>query len=156
MTAKLVDPKDKEKLRRYASHFYTYFTSLESKPTSKYGNFGAIMVSFLMFAEDESLYEFVTDTGHVVGLVCASVVQPWWTDKTLLEEVFVICLDPQFKGFGRVAMKFLKNKARQFGCSLMTTGNLLTDEPKKIENLYQKHGHCNFSYKNFVWLYPLN
>lgn len=123
----------------------------KTKPGAAYADFTTIYNSLIDMSYTAGLWVFETNAGHVVGAVAISVEKPWYTQKTCLEEVFVLCLDPEFHGFGRVALKFLKNKARALGCGLLLTGDALSDDQRMIENLYQRHGHCNFTYKNFVW-----
>ena len=149
-----VDPNDDETLRYISSKVYNEIRSLHSKPGNSFAEFGAIFYSLYWIAEARHLILFKDSKGRNVGVLAYDVVTPWYTRRTCFEELFVLGLDPTFHGFGRVAMYYMRQKAKELGCSLMETGASMTDKPKMIENLYKRHGKCTFSYKNFVWVLP--
>lgn len=153
MTPRCLTHDESDLVRVVASAFYTKLKEAKTKPGAAYADFETIYESLMDMSYNGCLWVFETNAGHVVGSVAISVCQPWYTKKTCLEEVFVLQLDPQFHGFGRVALKFLKNKAREYGCGLLVTGDALSDDQRMIENLYQRHGHCNFTYKNYIWTF---
>ena len=149
-----VDPNDDETLRYIASKVYNEIRSLHSKPGNSFAEFGAIFYSLYWIAEARHLILFKDSKGRNVGVLAYDVVTPWYTRRTCFEELFVLGLDPTFHGFGRVAMYYMMQKAKEIGCSLMETGASMTDNTKMIENLYKRHGKCTFSYPNFVWVLP--
>lgn len=147
-----VDPNDDDTLRYIASKVYNEIRSLHFKPGKNFAEFGAIFYSLYWIAEARHLILFKDSKGRKVGVLAYDVVTPWYTRRTCFEELFVLGLDSTFHGFGRVAMYYMRQKAKELGCSLMETGASMTDNPKMIENLYKRHGKCTFSYPNFVWV----
>lgn len=149
-----VDSNDDETLRYIASKVYNEIRSLHSKPGKSFAEFGAIYYSLYWIAEDRHLILFKDTNGRNVGVLAFDIVTPWYTRRTCFEELFVLGLDPSFHGFGRVALKYMKKRANDLGCALMETGASMTDKPKMIENLYKRHGKCDFTYPCFVWVLP--
>ena len=149
-----VDVNDDDTLRYIASKVYNEIRSLHSKPGNIFAEFGAIYYRLYWIAAARHLILFKDSKGRKVGVLAYDVVTPWYTRRTCFEELFVLGLDPSFYGFGRVALKYMKKRANDLGCSLMETGASMTDKPKMIENLYKRHGKCTFSYQNFVWVLP--
>lgn len=149
-----VDANDDKTLNYIASKVFNQIRSLKSKPGSTFADLESIYYTLYWLAEAHHLILFKTPEGHNVGVLAFDIVTPWYTRYTCLTEVFVLALDPAFHGFGRVAMKYMKRRAKALGCSLMETGASMTDDPKMLENLYKRHGKCTFSYPNFVWVLP--
>lgn len=88
--------------------------------------------------------------GHIVGVLMYDIAKPWWSDCYCLKEMFILTVDPTFKGFGRIALQRLEELAEEHGCSMIETGSAFCLEPKLITNLYMKKGNYNFTYPNFV------
>ena len=149
-----VDPNDEKTLDYIASKVYHEIRELRSKPGKTFADFGSIFYSLYWVAEAKHLILFKDSKGHNVGVLAFDIVTPWYTRYTCLSEIFVLGLDPVFPGFGRVAVDYMLKRAKALGCSLMETGASMTDNPKMIENLYKRHGHCAFSYPNFAWVFP--
>ena len=149
-----VDPNDDDTLHYIASKVYNEIRKLKSKPGKTFADFGSIYYSLYWIAEAGNLILFKDVQGRKVGVLAFEIVTPWYTRFTCLDEIFVLGLDPSFYGFGRVALDFMKKTAKEIGCALMQTGASMTDNPKMIENLYKRHGHCAFSYPSFAWVFP--
>lgn len=149
-----VDPNDNKTLDYIASKVYHEIRELRSKPGKTFADFGSIYNSLYWVAEAKHLILFKDTNGRNVGVLAFDIVTPWYTKATCFEELFVLGLDPSFHGFGRVALDYMLKRAKGLGCSLMETGASMTDNPKMIENLYNRHGHCAFSYPNFAWVFP--
>lgn len=149
-----VDPHDDKTLDYITSKVYYEIRKLRSKPGKTFADFGSISYSLYWVADAQHLILFKDSKGHNVGVLAFDVVTPWYTKRTCFEELFVLGLDPAFHGFGRVALDYMLKKAKGLGCSLLETGASMTDNPKMIENLYKRHGHCAFSYPNFAWVFP--
>lgn len=149
-----VDPNDDDTLHYIASKVYNEIRKLKSKPGKTFADFGSIYYSLYWIAEAGNLILFKDVQGRKVGVLAFEIVTPWYTRFTCLDEIFVLGLDPSFYGFGRVALDFMKKTAKDIGCALMQTGASMTDNPKMIENLYKRHGHCAFSYPSFAWVFP--
>lgn len=149
-----VDPNDERTFNYIVSKVYSEIRHLKSKPGKTFADFGSIYYSLYWVAEAKHLILFKDSRGHNVGVLAFDIVTPWYTRRTCFEELFVLGLDPAFHGFGRVAVKYMLKKAKDLGCSLMETGASMTDNPKMIENLYKRHGHCAFTYPCFAWVFP--
>lgn len=149
-----VDPHDEKTFNYIVSRVYSEIRKLKSKPGKVFANFEAIYYSLYLVAEAKHLILFKDSKGHNVGVLAFDIVTPWYTKYTCFSELFVLGLDPAFHGFGRVAMYYMRQKAKELGCSLMETGASMTDNPKMIENLYKRHGKCTFMYPCFAWVLP--
>lgn len=149
-----VDSWDEETIKYIASKVYNEIRKLKSKPGKTFADFEAICYSLYWIADANHLILFKDSKGHNVGVLAFDVVTPWYTKRTCFDELFVLGLDPAFHGFGRVALNYMMKKAKGLGCSLMATGASMTDNPKMIENLYKRHGKCNFTYPCFGWVFP--
>lgn len=149
-----VDPNDDETMRYIASKVYNEIRHLKSKPGKTFAEYGSIYYSLYWIAEARHLILFKDTNGHKVGVLAFDIVTPWYTRRTCFEELFVLGLDPTFHGFGRVAVKYMLKRAKDLGCSIMETGASMTDNPKMIENLYKRHGKCDFTYPCFTWVFP--
>ena len=149
-----VDVNDDKTIRYLASKVYDEIRNLKSKPGAKFADWESIYYTLYWMADANHLILFKTPEGHNVGVLAFGVVTPWYTHFTCFEELFVLGLDPSFYGFGRVALKYMKKRAKVLGCALMETGASMTDKPKMLENLYKRHGKCDFTYPCFVWILP--
>lgn len=150
-----VDPNDDKTLKYIASKVFEQMRSLHSKPGKTYAHLGSIYDNLYLLAKANHLILFRNTRGRNIGVLAFDIGIPWYTHYTCFSEVFVLGLDPSFYGFGRVALQYMKKKAKDLGCSLMETGASMTDDPKMIENLYKRHGKCNFMYSCFVWTLPI-
>lgn len=148
-----VDSNDDETMRYIASKVYNEIRNLKSKPGKSLAEFEAIYYSLYWVADARHLILFKDTNGRKVGVLAFDIITPWYTRRTCFEELFVLELDPTFHGFGRVALDYMLKRADGLGCSLMETGASMTDNPKMIENLYKRHGHCAFSYPCFAWVF---
>lgn len=128
--------------------------SLTSKPAWKMADYHSIYYSLYWLADAGHLVLFKDANDSFIGVLAYDVASPWYTKYTCFEEIFVLSLDPSFHGFGRIALKWMKKKAKEIGCALLETGASMTDKPELLENLYKRHGKCTFSYPNFVWVLP--
>lgn len=148
-----VDPNDERTLNYISSKVYSEIRHLKSKPGKTFADFSAIHFNLYWVASAKHLILFKDTNGRNVGVLAFDIVTPWYTKATCFEELFVLGLDPSFHGFGRVALDYMLKRAKGLGCSIMETGASMTDNPKMIENLYKRHGHCAFSYPNFAWVF---
>ncbi|WP_196599036.1 hypothetical protein [Pectinatus frisingensis] len=80
------------------------------------------------------------DGSKIIGLLAFDVGYTWWTSELLLSEQFVFCIDPEFKGFSRIAIRELDNLARIFNCKFIVAGNFFMDKPAIVSNAYKKGG----------------
>ena len=149
-----VDSWDEETIKYIASKVYNEIRKLKSKPGKTFADFESICYSLYWIADANHLILFKDSKGRNVGVLAFDVVTPWYTKRTCFDELFVLGLDPAFHGFGRVALNYMKKRAKGLGCALMETGASMTDDPKMIENLYKRHGKCTFMYPCFAWVFP--
>lgn len=154
MEPQFVESVDTKTVAFLASKLLEQMRSIQSKKdVGKLAEYRSIFYSLCDLARDENLVVF-KDGDHIIGALAYTIEQPWYTRATCLDEVFVLQTDPNFYGFGRVALDFLKMLAKTYGCSLMETGASMTDTPEMLRNLYLKKGKCDFEYPNFVWVLP--
>lgn len=148
-----VNSSDLDTLKYLAAKLLDQMRSLQSKPARKLADYHSIFYTLFWLAHSHNLVIFRKGE-HTVGALAYTIDTPWYTRYTCLEEVFVLELDPSFYGFGRVALKFFKETAKAYGCSLLETGASMTDKPEMLRNLYERKGKCSFSYPSFVWVMP--
>lgn len=146
--------KPTENIDTLTSELYVKMTTLVTKPlSSKVVDVMHIKKSLAELCELGWLYKFVdASTGLTHGYLGFTIDMPWYSDKPCLSELFV--LQTHGHGFGRMAVRFLKEQAKKYGCGLMETGATMTDEPEELKNLYEKKGKCDFTYPSFVWFLP--
>lgn len=148
-----VECTDEKMLNYLASKLYDQMRNLQTRPAKHVVNYRSIYLSLYWAANDHTLVVFKVDD-HIIGTLAYTIITPWYTHHRCLEEMFVLCLEPSYHGFGRVALKFLKRAAMCLGCAIMETGASMTDQPEVLRNLYTKVGKCTFNYPSFVWLMP--
>lgn len=124
-------------------------------PFSKYAHYPTMKANIKQMVEDEELVVFETKKDKkAVGVISAKFERPWFVNGTCLCESFVLCLDPSFYGFGRVAGNWLKKAAKIGGASFVYVGSDISDNPKIIENIAVKKMGCRPVGKTFV--YPVH
>ena len=154
MVATEVESTDEKTLGYIASKVFAQLRSLTSKPAWKIADFRSIVYSLYWLADAGHLVLFKDSNDKMIGVLAYDIESPWYSKFTCFEEIFVLGLDPSFVGFGRIALKWMKKKAKDSGCALFETGASMTDSPELLENLYKRHGRCTFSYPSFVWVLP--
>ena len=106
---------------------------------------GKVKESLRNFDYEGRLRVFYREACHgseiiLVGLLAYDVGYSWWSKKRILSEVFVFGLDPEFKGFGRVARKELDSLAKLYNCDVIIAGNFFMEKPAVMTNTYKKGG----------------
>lgn len=91
---------------------------------------------------------------HIVGVIMYDFGSPWWAAVYCLKEMLVYAIDPEFVGFGRIAIKRLEELAIENDCALIETGSAFCVDPKMVSNLYMKKGKYQFSYQNYIRIVP--
>lgn len=104
----------------------------------------------LKVANDNGYLEAFALSGRVIGILMYDIGNPWWSECFCLKEMLVLTVDPEFKGFGRIALERLQELAEEHGCALIESGSAFCLESKIIHNLYTKKGGFQFTYPNFV------
>ena len=101
-------------------------------------------------ANDNGYLDVFALNGNIVGVLMYDIGKTWWSHCYCLKEMFLLTIDPEFKGFGRIALERLEELAEEHGCSMIETGSAFCLEPAPIANLYMKKGNYNFTYPSFV------
>lgn len=152
----IVKAEDTDIIEKVSFALYNQIRSLESKPGKHFADLWSIKASVAALAAQGNLCVFYKDSDRIsmVGAVASNIVLPWYTRQTCLDEIFVIQMNPQFHGFGKVALDSLKKKAKVNGCALLQTGASMTDRPEMLRNIYERKGKCTFTYQSYVWVMP--
>lgn len=123
----------------------------EGHPFKDVVNLDSVFHFVKALADTGGINAYKDSEGKLAGALGFSVQPVWWTkDKLCLVEEFVLCLSPEYKGFGRVALERLHFLADLFKCDMIMTGNLLGTTPKMTENLYVHKGKFQVQYKHFI------
>lgn len=108
----------------------------------------------IRIANNSGYLEVYAVGDHIVGIIMYDFGSPWWADVYCLKEMSVYAIDPEFVGFGRIAIKRLEELAIENDCTLIETGSAICLDPKMVENLYMKKGKYQFSYPNYIRIVP--
>lgn len=76
----------------------------------------------------------------LAGIIVFDVCKQWWTNKYVVYEMLVLCLDDTLHGFGRYAMEQLQFIAEYYHCSAIVGGCLFNKQSKMVTNTYKKFG----------------
>lgn len=87
---------------------------------------------------------------RIVGILMYDFGNLWWANGACLKELLVYAVDPNFVGFGRIALERLEELAVEHDCVLIETGSALALDRKLVENLYMKKGKYDLNYPTFV------
>lgn len=88
--------------------------------------------------------------GCVVGYVGYTIENPWWMTEEVFKELFVLCVDSTFHGFGRVAAKWMEETAKLNHIHIIETAAALPEDPQMVRNLYMKKQRFTLEYPAFV------
>lgn len=88
--------------------------------------------------------------GDVVGYVGYTIENPWWMEQEVFRELFVLCVSPNFHGFGRVAARWMEETAKLNHIPLLETAAALPEDPQLAKNLYMKKQGFTLEYPSFV------
>lgn len=82
-------------------------------------------------------------TGKLVGLLMFDVGRIWWSNKIVIMEETVFCLDKSYSGIQREATRELDRIARGYSAEIIVTGNMIStgDTERLVMNGYKKAGY---------------
>lgn len=121
----------------------------EGHPLAPYVSFEGIHRTLKMANANGYLDAYVY-RDRLVGVIMYDFGTPWWANCQVLQELTVFTVDPNFVGFGRIALERLKELATEHDCVIIETGSVICLDPGPVKNLYMKKGKYQFSYPNFV------
>ena len=115
----------------------------------KFADKDCVWMTISELNKTKNIAYFYTEDGDFVGAV-AFVLNTnfaWWADNLrVLEEVFVVSMNPKYAGFGRIAAQFLKDMGDANDCAFVYAGAFLGKN-----NSYTKVGYSK-SYPTFVYM----
>lgn len=118
-------------------------------PLAPLGSYEAVKRT-IRLANDNGYLEAYALDDHVVGVLMFDVAKPWWSDEFCLKEMLVLTIDPEFYGFGRIALARLQELAKEYDCALIESASAFNLDHKLVGNLYMRKGKYDLSYPNFV------
>lgn len=98
------------------------------------------MKNLVYFSFQNRVVKFY-ENDEFIGIVVFDVINDWWTDKKILNEVLILCLSDEFKGFGRIAVDKLEELAKQYDVDFIHSGCMFLKDPQVVSNLYLKKGY---------------
>lgn len=86
----------------------------------------------------------------LVGVLMFQIGQQWWSDAICVSEETVLCLNHEYAGIQREAMRELERIANAWGAKLIVSGNIISANQKLIENGYMKRGGYHHKSSSFL------
>lgn len=127
----------------------------DNNPLGQFAHFPTIKANVKQMVENDEVVVFETQKDKKpVGVISARFERPWFVNGTCLCESFILCIDPKFYGFGRVATNWMKKAARSGGADFIYSSSDISKNSKMIENLAVKYSHGTPVGKTFI--YPIN
>jgi hypothetical protein len=120
---------------------------------------GHPLAPFLSFENVHRTCEIANRSGYldvyvlgdrIIGVIMYDFGNLWWADEACLKEMIILTIDPDFVGFGRIALERLEELAVEHDCALIETGSAMHLDKKLIENMYVKKGRYQITYPTFV------
>lgn len=135
-----------EKLRNPERDATAYVETLKREADghllSSLGSRGAVYTHLLEQNIRGNIRAWYDATGKLVGVLMFDVGKLWWTDKTVIMEETVFCIDKSYSGIQREAIRELERIARGYEAELIISGNVLSTgrTAKLVMNGYKKAG----------------
>lgn len=106
------------------------------------GSRGAVYSHLLEQNTNGKIRAWYDATGKLVGVLMFDVGKLWWTDKTVVMEETVFCIDKTYSGIQREAIRELERVSRGYEAELIISGNVLSTgrTAKLVMNGYKKAG----------------
>lgn len=79
-----------------------------------------------------------------IGILVFDVGYFWWSKELMLSEILVLCVSDTYRGFGRVACDLLDSLSKQYKCRAILAGCIFQQQPKFVQNTYQKFGYTAY------------
>lgn len=105
-----------------------------------FGNAYYVLHQLFKFSKNGQVCEFYDKDKKFLGIMLFDVGQLWWSEEAFLIEQFVLCVQPDYHGFQRLAIQKLNALARQFNVKAICGGCLFQDNPQMVINGYRKDG----------------
>lgn len=106
------------------------------------GSQGAVYSHLLEQNAKGKIRAWYNATGSLIGLLMFDIGKLWWTDKVVVMEESVFCIDTSYSGIQREAIKELERVARGYEAELIISGNVLSTGKTEllVLNGYKKAG----------------
>lgn len=136
-----------ERLRNPERDATEYIKALKREakgsPLVTLGSQGAIYSHLLEQNLKGQIRAWYDATGTLVGLLMFDVGRIWWSDKIVIMEEAVFCLDKKYSGIQREASRELDRIARGYSAEIIVVGNMIStgDTEKLVMNGYKKAGY---------------
>jgi len=104
-----------------------------------------LIVTLRQLSLNGYLLSFVSNEGKLIGILIWDVGNHWWSTEVVITEMFVFCIDKDFKGFGRVALHELDVLAKRYKAKAIVAGSYFLREPQIVTNMYKKFGYSEES-----------
>ena len=116
---------------------------VKGSPLETLGSQGAIYTHVLDQNLKGQIRAWYDATGKLVGLLMFDVGRIWWSDKVVIMEETVFCLDKNYSGIQREATRELDRIARGYSAEIIVVGNMIStgDTEKLVMNGYKKAGY---------------
>lgn len=130
---------------------YNHMTMIGAKghPLAPFVSFGNIHRT-LETANRSGYLDVYVLGERIIGVIMYDFGNLWWANGACLKEMIVFTIDPDFVGFGRIALERLEELAVEHDCVLIETAGALAEDKKLMENLYTKKGGYQVTYPTFV------
>lgn len=117
----------------------------KGSPLETLGSQGAIYTHVLDQNLKGQIRAWYDTTGKLVGLLMFDVGRIWWSDKVVIMEETVFCLDKTYSGIQREATRELDRIARGYSAELIVAGNMISKgtTEKLVMNGYKKAGYIS-------------
>lgn len=115
----------------------------KGSPLVSLGSQGSIYSHILEQNLKKQIRAWYDATGKLVGLLMFDVGRIWWSDKIVIMEETVFCLDKSYSGIQREATRELDRIARGYSAEIIVTGNMIStgDTERLVMNGYKKAGY---------------
>lgn len=88
-------------------------------------------------------------TEEMLGAFAVCAFYDWWSEEPLMGEVFVVSTSETYAGVGRLAVECMLEMMSTYNFQFIQSGNLVSDEPVMVSNMYlEKMGYTG-SYQCF-------
>ena len=106
------------------------------------GSQGAVYSHILEQNTKGKIRAWYNATGNLIGLLMFDIGKLWWTDKVVVMEESVFCIDTSYSGIQREAIKELERVARGYEAELIISGNVLSTgkTERLVLNGYKRAG----------------
>ena len=112
----------------------------------KFGDKDCVWMTISELNKTKNIAYLYTEDGEFVGAVAFVLNTDFADNLRVLEEFFVVSMNPKYAGFGRIAAQFLKDMGDANNCAFVYAGAFLGKN-----NSYTKVGYSK-EYPTFVYM----